>query len=156
MLSSRRQSLHPSAPQRRLSPFRDPFYWHQHSSASQPVRRPSDQSSVWSRPSLTMTRIRPEYMEKHYRRSSCISRLGGLPPKVPASVSHNTMTPMPQKRTSRMTPNPLLRGYSCQSQRGETIQEVKETPSPVKCHDTSAQDSDIGDVFIFSEVLIFQ
>ena len=112
MLSSRSQSVHHPTPQRRLYPSCDPFYWHQHSSASQPARRTSEQSS---RPSLKTGR-RTEYL----RRSSCFSRLGGLPPnKLPRSLS----------------------------QMGDTIEEGKESPSPVKCAVSSTQ----ADGFLFSE-----
>jgi hypothetical protein len=42
MLSSRRQSMFPLVPPRPTSPYLSSFHWHQNSSATQPIRRPSE------------------------------------------------------------------------------------------------------------------
>ena len=76
VLSSRRQSMFPQVPRRPSTPSRDPFYWHQDSSASQPIRRPSGF-------------YQPITDKNEYRRSSCISRLGSTPFGRPSSDSRH-------------------------------------------------------------------
>ena len=147
MMSSRRQSIFPSVHPRPTSC--DLLSWYGNSYASQPLRRPSGQSSVGHKHG--MPRRRPDFSDICNRRASCFSRLEAPVSKAPASVSPLALDYLTRKATSRMTPSPFLRGSSWQSQKGDTIQEVKETPSPLQCQTSSILDSHIGDTFISSE-----
>ena len=127
MMSSRRQSIFPSVPPRPTSC--DLLSWYGNSYASQPLRRPSGQSSVGHKHG--MPRRRPDFSDICNRRASCFSRLEAPVSKAPASVSPLALDYLTRKATSRMTPSPFLRGSFWQSQKGDTIQEGKETPSPL-------------------------
>ena len=146
-MSSRRQSIFPSVPPRPTSC--NSFSWQRNRSASQPLRRPSGQSSVGHK--QFMSRRRPDFSDISNRRASCFSRLEAPVSKAPASVSPLAIDQLTRKGRSRMTPSPFLRGSSWQSQKGDTIQEVKETLSPLQCQNSSILDSHIGDTFISSE-----
>jgi len=149
MLSSRRQSMFPAPLPQPPSPCHDPFYWHQNSSASQPIRRPSEQSYISYKPLAGRRRgTDPTQTQDYkYRRSSCFSRVG-----VPGYKPSTSISPLARaRRTSRTTPSPFMRGSSWISQKGDTIQEVKETPSPVQCQTTSIQETQVGDNFNSSE-----
>jgi hypothetical protein len=112
MLSSRRQSMFPLVPPRPTSPYLSPFHWHQNSSASQPIRRPSEAYQ----PIIARRGTVPYNQNNRNRRFSCDHRL--------TRSGHN----VPGRRASL-----TLRRSSFQSdKRDEIIQEVKETPSPVQ------------------------
>ena len=125
MLSSRRQSMFPLVPPRPTSPYLSPFHWHQSSSASQPISRPS----LAYQPITAMRGTVPNNQNHKNRRFSCEPRVGNLPYKSGAKSGHNVAG-------GRATSTP--RRSSIQSdQRDEIIQEVRESLRPVQYQQTT-------------------
>jgi hypothetical protein len=107
-MSSRRQSMFPPVPPRPP--------WRQNSTASQPIRRPSE----WCQPIIARRGTEPS----DHRRSSCMTRLGNTPCR-PGASPHHTI--------SWREASAPLRKLSSQSEKGETIKE--ETKISNQCHE---------------------